>query len=409
MTITIFRNCTIFDGHSPELSEGRYLVVEDERIREISMRPPKISGAREIDVRGKTLMPGLIDAHVHVNVHKANLLENDALPDSIRTLHSRVFMESALARGFTTLRDAGGADRSMHDALEMGLINGPRLFYSGRAISQTGGHGDFRQAHRMAYCSCGYAGSISVLADGVDAVRAAAREELRLGAHQVKVMASGGVASPSDGIHMLQYTDAELSAAVEEAKRFDTYVMAHAYTPEAIARCIRLGVRSIEHGNMIDTATARAVVEKQAFVVPTLVTYKALADHGRLAGFPEVSLRKLDEVKDAGMEALAICDREGVQMGFGTDLLGDLHRYQCEEFRIRAEVLPALTILRSATSVNAKLLNQTGQLGVIAPEAFADLIVVDGNPLVDLSRFTESGEHIHLIMKNGTLYKNLLQ
>ena len=408
MTVTIFKNCTLFDGHSPDVLEGQYVVVEDTRICEISAKPMSVANAREIDLYGKTLMPGLIDAHVHVNAHKVNLTDNDETPRAIRALHAKVFMEAALQRGFTSLRDAGGADREIYDALALGLIHGPRLFYSGHALSQTGGHGDFRHPHPTEGCACAYVGAISVIADGVDAVRTAAREELRRGAHQIKIMASGGVASPADPIGMLQYTDEEILAAVEEAQRCGTYVMAHAYTPEAITRCIRLGVRSIEHGNLIDAATAQLVAEKQAFVVPTLVTYQALAKHGRDWGFPEDSLQKVQQVQSAGLEALAICEQAGAQMGFGTDLLGSLHHYQCEEFNLRAQVLSFLSILRSATSVNAKLLNQSGELGVIAPGALADLIVVDGNPLADVSCFTEQGEHIQLVMKNGQICKNQL-
>ena len=387
MTVTIFKNCTIFDGNSPECLEGQSVVIEGERIREITANPIAFANACEIDVSGKTLMPGLIDAHVHVNSHKVNLTDNDETPGAIRALHAKIFMEAALQRGFTSLRDAGGADKPIADALALGLIDGPRLFYSGRALSQTGGHGDFRHPQPMDGCACAYAGSISVIADGVDAVRTAAREELRCGAHQIKIMASGGVASPSDPVWMLQYTDQEILAAVEEAKRHRTYVMAHAYTPEAITRCLELGVRSIEHGNLINAKAAKLVAEKQAFVVPTLATYHALAEQGRDRGFPSDSLRKVEQVKNAGLEALSICKQEKASMGFGSDLLGSLHRYQCSEFMLRAEVLSPLDILRSATVVNAELLNKGGDLGVIAPNALADLIIVDGNPLSNLGVF----------------------
>lgn len=407
MPVTIFRNCNVFDGESAELLESRSVVVEDACIREISSRPPTIRGAHEMDLKGKTLMPGLIDAHVHVNAHRVNLQHNDELPPAIRALHAKAFMEAALHRGFTSLRDAGGADRPIYDAVASGLIRGPRLFFSGRAISQTGGHGDFR-GPVQAGCACTYAGSISVIADGADAVRKAAREELRCGSHQVKVMASGGVASPSDSIWMLQYSDQEISAAVEEAQRHATYVMAHAYTPEAITRCLHLGVRSIEHGNLIDAETARLAVEKRAFIVPTLATYFALAEYGREAGFTEASLDKVQQVKEAGLESLSVCEQAGTPMGFGTDLLGSLHRYQCEEFRLRAQVQSPLAILRSATSINARILNQAGKLGVIAEGALADLIVVDGNPLTDLQVFSERGERVLLVMKNGIVCKTLM-
>jgi imidazolonepropionase-like amidohydrolase len=246
------------------------------------------------------------------------------------------------------------------------------------------------------------------VADGVAAVRQAARDELRRGATQIKIMASGGVASPSDPIWNLQYSEEETRAIVWEARSWRTYVMAHAYTAEAIQRCVEYGVRSIEHGNLIDAAAAKACAENGVYVVPTLATYDALHRVGGDLGFPKKSLEKLDSVRGAGLEALEIQRSAGVKMGFGTDLLGEMHRFELDEFRLRAQVLPAHEILRSATSINAELLNQVGELGVVAAGALADLIVVDGDPVADLSALSGEGETVRLVMKGGAVFKDTL-
>ena len=215
------------------------------------------------------------------------------------------------------------------------------------------------------------------MADGVSAVRKAAREELRRGAHQVKIMASGGVASPSDPIWNVQYSGEEMRAIVEEAQSWRTYALAHAYTPEAISRAIGAGVRSIEHGNLLDAATAARMHEAGAYLVPTLVTYFAIDELGRALGFPAASVAKVKDVLDAGLASLETAKAAGVSMGFGTDLLGETHEQQSREFSIRAQVLSPAEILRSATVTNAEILNRSGELGVIAPGALADLLVVD--------------------------------
>jgi imidazolonepropionase-like amidohydrolase len=203
----------------------------------------------------------------------------------------------------------------------------------------------------------------------------------------------------------LQYSEEEVRAIVEEAQAWHTYVLAHAYSPEAIRRSIDCGVRSIEHGNLIDRATAEHAAGADAFVVPTLVTYDALHRHGRELGFPEVSMAKLGDVREAGLASLEILQRAGVKIGYGTDLLGPMHRYQSREFVIRAEAMAPFDIIRSATIVNAELLNRTGELGVVAPGARADLTVIDGNPLADISLLDGQGEHLTHIMKDGALYK----
>ncbi|MDJ0942827.1 MAG: amidohydrolase family protein [Kiloniellales bacterium] len=405
----LFTNALLFDGVSAEPIEGASLLVEDGRIKEVSDRGIAAGGAEEIDLGGRTLMPGLIDAHFHAIAVDLDIAKIGAMPRSLVYQHARVILEGALQRGFTTVRDAGGGDYGLARATETDLIRGPRIFYSGRALTQTGGHADFRDLEADAFCLCCLRGTgFERIADGVPEVRRAARDELRKGATQIKIMASGGVASPNDPIWNLQYSEEEIRAIVWEAASWRTYVMAHAYTAEAIQRCVEYGVRSIEHANLIDAETAEFCAGQGAFVVPTLVTYEMSHLYGRELGLPEVSLRKLEEVRGAGLRAVELLKAAGVQIGLGTDLLGALHKYQNREFSIRAEVLTPHEILVQATSNNARLLNREGELGVLKPGALADLIVVDGDPLREISVLDTEGDAIALIMKAGRLYKNVL-
>jgi imidazolonepropionase-like amidohydrolase len=237
--------------------------------------------------------------------------------------------------------------------------------------------------------------------DGVDAMRRAAREALRKGAHHLKIFVSGGIASPSDPIWMVQFAEDEIAAVVDEARRRRAYVAAHAYTSETIIRAVRLGVRTIEHGNLIDRAAAEAVAEAGAYVVPTLATYEAFRRSGVEDGAPRHLMEKLDDVYSQGLEAVRICRQAGVKLGFGTDLLGPMHRHQRDEFRLRAQVETPFEVLSSATAVNAEIIGMVGQLGTIAPGAYADLLVIDGNPLENLSLLYENSDAIHSIWKAG--------
>lgn len=409
-TLTVIRGGAVYDGVAAEPREGIEVLIEGDRIKEVADGPLKAGDARVIDLGGRMLMPGLIDAHFHAIAADPDIAKLETMPKSLLYQHARRILEGALQRGFTTVRDAGGADYGLARAVEGGLIAGPRIFYSGRALSQTGGHGDFRSYEiGGGVCLC-CQGSLALtrIADGVSAVRAAARDELRKGATQIKIMASGGVASPSDPIWNLQYSEEEIRAIVWEAQSWRTYVMAHAYTAEAIARCVDYGVRSIEHANLIDAPTARRCAEAGAFVVPTLATYEALHRHGAELGFPAASLAKVGSVRDAGLQALEVLKGAGVEMGFGTDLLGAMHRHQLTEFRIRGEVLTQREIIASATAVNARLLGRSEELGVIAPGAYADLIATDGDPFEDAEVWSGEGARVPLVIKGGAVYKNLL-
>lgn len=403
-------NIRLLDVREGRLRPNICVSIQGERIVEVSERPPAAGDSDVIDLGGRVLMPGLIDCHAHVTAVQLNLAPTRQLPVSLVTAGASRIMREMLMRGFTTVRDAGGADRGLKLAVEQGLFTGPRLFICGRAISQTGGHGDFRpQIDQPDPGSLDHLfDGIGRIADGVPEVRRAARDEIRLGADHIKIMASGGVASMADPIDFLQYSDEELDAFVDEARRARTYVMAHTYTADAIARCVRAGVRSIEHANLIDEETAGLMAERGAFMVPTLVTYEALAREGRALGFSEVGLEKLAKVLEVGTRSLEIAKAAGVKMAYGTDLLGDLHRCQSDEFRIRGAVLSAAEVIRSATETGAELIGMAGRLGTIAPGAYADLLVVDGNPLDDLGLLQGQGEHLRAIVQGGRFVKNEL-
>jgi imidazolonepropionase-like amidohydrolase len=411
MSAVLFKNGALLDPTKPELLPGYDVLVEDGVIKEVSDKPLKSAGARVIDVAGKTIMPGLIDLHVHVMATQLNIGLQGALPDALVTMRAVPIMAAMLRRGFTTVRDTGGAGWGLKCAVEENTVVGPRLFISGRALSQTGGHGDMRprsdQLRPMGFCGCCFrAGDISRVVDGVDNLRRAVREELQMGADQIKIMVSGGVASPTDPVAALGYSDDEVRAIVAEARARQTYVLAHSYTAEAIERAVRLGVRSIEHANLIDLPVAKLMAQMGAYVVPTLVTYEALANEGAKFGLPAASVAKIESVRASGLKSLELFKQAGVKMGFGTDLLGPSHRLQSDEFRIRTQVLSPLEVIQSATLTAAEVLNMQGQLGRLAAGAIADVLVVEGNPYKDINCLLGQGEHIPLVMKGGAIQFN---
>jgi imidazolonepropionase-like amidohydrolase len=409
----IIKNAKLLDTHAGELRPGASLRIEQDKIVEVGENGRELSARADVvvlDAEGRTLMPGLIDAHVHPAITTLDLASMVHRQASWIAIETKFILEGMLRRGFTTVRDAGGLDAGIPIAIERGLIRGPRIFRSGRVLSQTGGHGDLEPVSvHPRLCACSIRTSaFSHIADGVDAVRRAAREELKGGAQQIKIMAGGGVATPSDPIDMTQYTEEEIRAAVEEAKARRTYAFAHAYIPESIQRAVQAGVRSIEHGNLIDEASASLMAERGCYLVPTLVTYDQIAQFGKTHKFPEASLRKLQDVLYAGVGAIEKALRAGVKVGFGTDLLGETHPAQSKEFALRAQIQGNADILRSATVINADLLQQSGRLGVLEPGGFADLLLVKGNPLKDLGVLSGQGEHIDLIVCGGEISKNAL-
>ena len=406
MTTIFIQGGNVLDVENLTLQTAGVL-VRDGIIEAIgpSLTPPP--GAHIVDARGKTVMPGMIDCHTHIVASHLNLGLNANLPNALATLRAVPILSGILMRGFTTVRDAGGADWSLCEATRTDVVDGPRIFPAGHALSQTGGHGDFRARNDIIEpCACSQkVGNIGRVVDGVDNVRTAVREEIQKGATQIKIMASGGVASPNDPIHYLGYSEDEIRAIVEEAANAGTYVMAHAYTPRAISRAVSLGVRTIEHGNLVDAATATLMHERGAFMVPTLVTYEALANEGASLGFPAESVAKIETVRADGKKALEILAKAGVKMGLGTDLLGALHRHESDELRLRADILGAGMTLQQATLVGAEIVGMAGRLGVLRAGAIADILVVDGNPLTDISCLLGQGEGIPVIIKDGKIYK----
>jgi len=409
ITATIFRNGQLIDGSGPKSSGRVDVLVDNGKIEAVSAERIEKEGATEFDLAGKAIMPGLIDCHMHPFLTDMNLMRLEDTPVSLVTAQASVVLNRLLDRGFTTIRDAAGGDWGLKQAVDDGLIAGPRLFISGRALSQTGGHGDFRRrTDDSVMCSCSSALHLtSRIADGVDQVRHAVRDELRKGADQIKIMVSGGVSSPFDPLEGCQFSMSEIEAAVDEATRAGTYVLAHAYSAEAISRALRAGVRTIEHANLIDAEAAELAADKGAFVVPTLVAYEAGARHAESAGYSDAMLEKLKTVREFGLRSLEICKAAGVRMGFGTDIIGD-QELHTQEFLLRAEVLPAHEIIASATRVGAEILRREGDLGVIAAGATADILVIDGNPLEDISLLAGHGEHLLAIMKDGRFHKNNL-
>lgn len=411
-TRTIFRNARIFDGDSPTLIENADVIVSGNSIADIAPAPvPTTPGDDLIDCAGRVLMPGLIDAHVHVYAVGLNVTRIAQTPVSYLAHFAAIFLHGCLERGFTTVRDVGGADVGIANAIRDGLLRDvPRLYYGGRVITQTGGHGDFRPGdHSLdsaVCCGCGFhSDPMAVVADGADAVRRAVREEFRRGAAHIKVMGSGGVASPTDPLDRCQYSDEEIRAAVDEADRAGKYVASHCHPAAAIHRAAALGVRSIEHATLIDQETADFVAQRGAYTVPTMATFFALRESGKELGLPAVSVAKLAMISDYALTGLEIMKRAGVKMGLGTDLLGPQHVRQCTEFTLRAQVLPAIDILRSACSINADLMGESGRLGCIRNGAAADLLLVDGNPLENIAILADNGEKLAAIMKEGQFFK----
>lgn len=403
MTPLLFRNARIFDGYGEECPEGMNVLVTDGVIREVSEKPIKANDAAVFELRGKTLMPGLIDAHMHVYASDVNVQRIEAVGPSYRAAHAARILGYQLDCGFTTVRDIGGGDYSMAKAIADGLVRAPRFFYSGKVMSMTGGHGDLRLMGSM--CSCCNVNTFAKVVDGVDEVLRATREELRQGAHCIKIMGSGGVASPTDPIWMNQYTEAEIRAIVNECTERRTYAAAHCHPASAVRRCVEFGVRSIEHGTLMDDETAGFVAKKGAYVVPTLVTIHALVELGPKLGFPPESQEKAQIVWRDAMAGLESMRKAGVKVGYGTDLLGSTYVRQCREFELRRQVFSPLELLRQATSVNAELMMLEGRIGCIKPGAWADMIVVDGDPLQDIGLLAANGEKLSVIIRAGEVVK----
>jgi imidazolonepropionase-like amidohydrolase len=408
----IFENAFLIDGTGREPQEDRRVVVADGTIREVSPSSGAKPVGRVIDLRGQVLLPGLIDAHVHVgNLEIRNHLTAQ-LPPAVYVLRACKNLETDLQLGFTTVRDAAGLDAGFRAAVEQGLVRGPRLFLSTTPLSQSGGStpgygpGPDRPMPRNAL------GVVPEICDGPDEVRAASRRALGRGADQIKVFADGEVLASQAADRakpgQWKFSVDELRAAVEVADAAGTYVMAHAYASKAIQNCVQAGVRSIEHGNLMDEVTARLMAERGAFFVPTLVTYDLLVKFGKSWGLDDYSLEKLALVGQAGRRALELAHRAGVKIASGSDIVGPMQGLKGGELAIKAEVLGSMGAIVAQTKTNAELLNVSDRLGTVEPGKLADLIVLDGDPLKDLGLFADGLTHVRMVVKEGRVMKDTL-
>ena len=407
----VIKNATIIDGTGAEPVPNGFVVIENEHIKEVGAGNPGDipSNACLVDCQGQTLLPGLIDAHVHLGAVDANAIDQQRqyFP-SLLVVKSLKIMEQTLDQGFTTVRDAGGADPGFREAAAQGLVPGPRVFVCGPTITQTGGHADSRLPTEIGPPVRHAAGLASWVCDGVDEVRRATRDLLRQGVDHIKVMAGGGAMSPSDEIETSQYSIEELEAVVFEAKSAGTYVMAHCYSDRSILNSIKAGIRSIEHGNLLTEKSAVAIRDAGTFLVPTIVTYEIISRMGKDLGIPENYVRKINIAREKALDALETAYRAGVKIASGSDLLGPMQIYKAMELELKARVLGPMGALVATTKTNAELLNREGDLGTVEAGKLADIIVVDGDPLANINVLQEYQEKISFIMKGGWLYKNKL-
>ena len=398
-------NVTLIDPLDGSLTHGANVYLAEGKVVTVSTSKPRVTEATvNVDLSGKYICPGLIDCHVHLATPPGEdgLSATMGQDASTSLLRQPWLARQMLNRGFTSVRDCGGASLALKDAIAEGLHPGPRLFISVHALSQTGGHGDLRSAKDAEYDCCGGHGSgIGRVADGVDQCLQATREQLRQGADFIKIMCSGGVASPTDRLTSTQYTPEEIRAITGVAKASGTYVTAHAYTPESIVNAIENGVMGIEHGNLIDEPTAKLMADKGVYLTPTLITYEALSSPQFRDFLPRNNAEKNMQVLKAGLKSIRIADAAGVTLCYGTDLLGPLQIRQTGEFSLRGQVLSALKVLQSATVNAAKMIRQEGALGRVDEGYIADLLILDANPLDDIKILDKPEKHLLVVIKEG--------
>lgn len=402
----LFTNANIVDPQSGTIIRNQSVRLSNGLIESVGASVSSLGHETVVDLAGRYLCPGLIDCHVHLTATagEASLAGQISSSDKAPSLLRQPFLcNQILSRGFTTVRDTGGATLALKEALADDVFPGPRLFIANKALSQTGGHGDSRGQHDHSEC-CGGQGSLSEVVDGVPACLAATRNQLRTGADFIKIMVGGGVASPADKIENRQFTAEEIRAIVDVADSYGTYVTAHAYTPKAIRHAVDNGVMGIEHGNLIDKETARYMAEKKIWLTPTLITYKAMGEPKYGDFLPPENQEKNQTVLAKGVESLKIAKEAGVTICHGSDLLGPLHAEQSREFGIRAQGLESVDVLRSATINAARLLKQENVLGQIKEGFAADLLILNKNPLQDVSILDTPEKHVLVVMKNGRVY-----
>jgi len=408
---TVVVNGTLLDTESMVLVGERHLVLEGDRIVDVSESPPAesdLSGADHVvDARGRYVMPGFVDAHVHHVITSVDFARMQRASSVERALAMAKLAEGMVNRGFTSVRDAAGDVAGLIRAIDAGLCQGPRIARAGRCLSQTGGHGDMTPAghtNQDRMCACHvHSSELSHVADGPDAVRLAARAELRAGSDFIKIMSSGGVASPTDPFDAIQYTAEEVRAITVETDHRHTYTTAHAYQPDAMSLAIENGVRCIEHGNLLDAPTAARMAELGVTMVPTLVTYRVMNESGAKFGMPQNNLEKNQGVFEHGQNSVGVARAAGVELGFGTDLLGELQPAQNQEFAIRAELEPAVDVLDSMYRVNVRLCRGEGEIGLLAPGYSADVVVSNVDPLANLAGLADPDAALAAVVCRGSV------
>ncbi|KAJ5123010.1 hypothetical protein N7448_009107 [Penicillium atrosanguineum] len=405
----IFFNANVVDVEAGVVIPKSTVHIKNGRIVNVTIgdTTKPATGSNRVDLQGQYICPGLIDCHVHLTATPGSPSLKDmfsASPNSIAYRTAFVAREMLL-RGFTTARDTGGADFALREAITEGLVMGPRLFIAGKALSQTGGHGDFRANYQGDEIKCcgGHSVYLSRVCNGVPECLNAARDELRQGADFIKIMCGGGVASPSDALDMVQFTAEEIRAITTTAKQSKTYVTAHAYSVEAIRHAVDNGVRGIEHGNFIDEETAAYCVKLGVVFTPTLVTYHGMSQPPFDKFLDGSSQIKNRQVLASGLDALSILSKAGATICYGSDLLAGLHVLQNQEFSIRSGVLSAKEILQSATINAAKYLGMEGQLGCIKRGRIADMLILTSNPLEDITVLDHIQDNLVAILKDGRI------
>ncbi|KAL5002220.1 hypothetical protein BDV10DRAFT_132071 [Aspergillus recurvatus] len=408
-----FINANVVDVEAGKIIPDSSVRIADGLIADVATgnytRP---SSSTVISLQGQYICPGLIDCHVHLTATPGSAALRDMFSASPTSLAYRAayVAREMLLRGFTTVRDTGGADAALRDAIAEGLLPGPRLFIAGKALSQTGGHGDARATYEgeEQRCCGGHSPSLARICDGIPECLSAVRDELRRGADFIKIMCGGGVASPSDALDMVQFTAEEIQAITRTAAYSGKYVTAHCYTVDAIRHAVDNGVRGIEHGNFIDRKTAEYCRDKGVTFTPTLVTYYGMTQPAFSHFLDDVSQTKNQEVLKGGLDALTILRDAGVTVCYGSDLLGGLHPLQNQEFRIRAAVLSAGEILRSATVNAAKYLGMEGKLGCVRTGGIADLLILKANPLEDITALDRIEQSLVGLLKDGRVVMHKL-
>ena len=418
----LIEDVRIFDGVSASISPRSNVLVRDNIIERISTQPIDIEGEDRVTVvagGGRTLMPGLIDAHYHVMMASVPLQVALGGPEGYLNLVAADAAEGILMRGFTSVRDLAGPVFSVKQAIDEGLVKGPRIWPSGAMISQTSGHGDYRSRTdlpRTATSDLHHTERTggAAIADGVDEVLRRTREQLMLGASQIKLAAGGGVSSMYDPIDVSQYTEAEFRAAVEAAENWGTYVTVHAYTPRAVQTAIRAGVKVIDHGQMIDRETARIMAEHDVWI-----SLQPFLDDEDATPFPDGSVNRLKQIQmfQGTDQAYQLAIEHDLKIAWGTDTLfdADLTKRQGAKLAKMVRWFEPAEVLKMATSTNAELLALSGprnpypgELGVVQEGALADLLLVDGDPIADIDLVADPENNFLMIMKDGRIYKNTL-